>query len=79
MSDIYGRWENRVAPEAIAGMMFPVRCTHCDHVYDLASVTVLQRYADCSVWQCPGSCRLQVDDRGETGWTSRRDYVRLNR
>jgi hypothetical protein len=57
-------------------MISPVRCTHCRHVYDLAAVSVVARYADCSVWQCPG-CKLQVDDRGDTGWKTTKDYVRV--
>ena len=75
--DIFGyRWQLDRAQ--VAGMSQPCRCTHCNRVYDLGTVTVVQRYTDCSVWQCPG-CKLQVDDRGETGWTTRRDYVRLDR
>lgn len=62
----------------ITGMSQPARCTWCQHVYDLGKVEVLQRYADCSVWKCPG-CQVLVDDRGETGWKSRADYVRLAR
>jgi phage FluMu protein Com len=73
-TDIYG-WP--VPYHDVSGMTQPCRCTHCGRVYDLGKVTIVQRYLDCSVWQCPG-CKLQVDDRGETGWTTRRDYVRLD-
>lgn len=59
-------------------MRDPVRCTHCGKVYDLSTVTVVARYLDCSVWLCPGHGG-QVDDRGETGWTTRRDYVRVEK
>ena len=59
-----------------AGMRAPVRCSHCCGVYDLAAVTVTGRYTDCSMWRSP-CCDLLVDDRGETGWKSRGDYVRL--
>ena len=43
-------------------MMMPVECRWCRHVHDAAKVTVVQRYADCSVWRCPG-CNVLVDDR----------------
>lgn len=59
-----------------SGMSSPVRCTHCHNVYDLAAVTVTGRYTDCSMWWSP-CCDLLVDDRYETGWKSRADYVRL--
>lgn len=60
-----------------SGMRIPVRCTHCrGGVYDLAAVNVTARYTDCSMWRSP-CCDLLVDDRGETGWKSRGDYVRL--
>lgn len=64
--------------EQTANMMFPVRCAHCSGVYDLGSVEVTARYADCSMWNAP-CCRRQVDDRGETGWKSRGDYTRIER
>lgn len=60
----------------ISGMRIPVRCAHCQGVYDLATVTVTGRYTDCSMWRSP-CCDLLVDDRGETGWKSRADYARL--
>lgn len=63
---------------ALATMSSPVRCTHCGKIYDMAAVTVEARYTDCSVWKCP-HCRATVDDRGETGWTARRDYERIIR
>jgi hypothetical protein len=78
--DMFGRMPDPVAlaaaREKIAGMMFPVRCTWCGGVYDLAKVEVTARYADCSMWKAP-CCGAQVDDRGETGRKSREDYVRL--
>jgi len=61
-----------------SGMRSPVRCTHCGGIYDLAAVTVTARYTDCSMWRSP-CCDLTVDDRGETGWKSRGDYVRLSK
>ena len=64
--------------QGTAGMMFPARCAYCMHVYDLAAVEVTARYADCSVWKCPG-CGTTVDDRGETGWKSTKDYYPIGR
>lgn len=55
----------------------PVRCRRCRRgVYDLSTVEVTARYADCSVWNAP-CCGAQVDDRGDTGWTGRKDYDRI--
>jgi len=59
-------------------MRDPVRCARCSTVYDLAHVVVIDRYADCSTWRCPG-CGSLVDDRGETGWKLQKDYYRLGR
>jgi hypothetical protein len=60
----------------IAGMFDPVRCARCSGVYDLGTVEVTARYADCSMWKAP-CCGSLVDDRGDTGWKSRKDYERL--
>lgn len=55
-------------------MNSPVRCNRCHRgVYDLGMVEVTARYADCSVWRTP-CCNQTVDDRGQTGWTTRKDY-----
>lgn len=75
----WARYGEFVFPEDHAdtsGMRSPVRCTHCRGVYDLAAVKVTARYTDCSMWRSP-CCDQLVDDRGETGWKSRADYVRL--
>lgn len=56
----------------IAEMTFPVRCSHCRRVYDLASVEVTGRYLDCTLWNAP-CCHRQVDDRS---WP-RKDYEEL--
>lgn len=61
--DIYGRSFER--PDT-TGMMFPVQCIRCGNVHDKANVTVISRYTDCSVWECPG-CHTHVDDR-PVGW-----------
>jgi hypothetical protein len=63
-------------PEAdTAGMMFPVECTRCGHVHDAAKVKTVARYADCTVWACPG-CGSHIDDR-PIGWGG--SARRLNR
>lgn len=43
-------------------MTYPVRCRWCRTVHDAAKVTVIDRYADCSTWKCPG-CGVVLDDR----------------
>jgi len=75
MWDAYGRQLFDMAQ--IDGMHQPVRCLRCNQgVYDLGTVEVTARYADCSVWKAP-CCGSVVDDRGETGWKTFNDYVRL--
>ena len=64
------------AGRGVAAMTFPVRCAHCGGIYDLAKVEVTARYTDCSMWKSP-CCGLLVDDRGDTGWKSRKDYEHL--
>lgn len=39
-----------------------VRHTRCGHTFDRGHVTVVARYADCSVFNCPG-CGAPIDDR----------------
>lgn len=67
-----------VGAAAVEGMFSPARCAYCQGVYDLGMVDVIARYADCSVWKSP-CCGITVDDRGETGWKSKRDYYPLDR
>lgn len=80
---IYSRWTNeflfetRGFPPEAEGMFQPVRC-RCGCVYDLGTVEVTARYADCSVWRAP-CCGRTADDRGETGGKSFSDYTRLER
>jgi hypothetical protein len=69
-------WPRPGDPDVTKGMHQPVRCSFCGGVYDLGKVEVTARYADCSMWKTP-CCGVTADDRGETGWKSRRDYVRL--
>ena len=78
MSEFYGSWYANVRTDPRAsGMSQPVRCNRCHGgVYDLGTVTVTARYADCSMWKAP-CCGATVDDRGETGWKSFSDYTRL--
>lgn len=63
---------------AVAEMFSPVRCAFCRRVYDLGAVEVTGRYADCSVWKTP-CCGMTADDRGDTGWKSRKDYHHIDR
>lgn len=56
----------RLIPADIRGMSFPVRCRFCGCVHDAGSVTVVQRYTDCTTWRCPG-CSTLIDDR-PPGW-----------
>jgi hypothetical protein len=78
----YADWIDRFDPkrghDETAGMVSPVRCAYCSRVYDLGTVTVTARYMDCSVWKSP-CCDRTVDDRGETGWKSIKDYYPLRR
>lgn len=58
----------------MAAMFKPVSCNHCRNgIYDIGKVEVTARYADCSMWKTP-CCGVVVDDRGETGWKSFKDY-----
>lgn len=58
----------------VAAMFKPVSCNRCHNgVYDIGRVEVTARYTDCTMWKTP-CCGSVVDDRGETGWTSRKDY-----
>lgn len=75
--DIFGWMDEQARAEEAGGMTSPVRCTWCNRVYDLGKVEVTARYTDCSMWKSP-CCGVLVDDRGETGWKARRDYVRLD-
>lgn len=63
---------------AMDDMFIAVRCTHCQGIYDLGKVEVTGRYVDCSMWRSP-CCNKLVDDRGETGWKSFKNYVRIER
>lgn len=74
--DQHGWLEREAETASTEGMFSPVRCTWCPKVYDLGTVTVTARYTDCSMWKCPG-CGNTVDDRGDSGWKSRKDYVHL--
>lgn len=63
---------------SIADMFSPVRCAFCNRVYDLGKVEVTARYVDCSMWKTP-CCGVTADDRGETGWKSRKDYYPIDK
>jgi hypothetical protein len=60
--DDSGRFRYIHDAQEAEGMTSPVRCRHCRHVYDLGKVEVTARYADCSMWRCPG-CKILADDR----------------
>lgn len=80
MSDAHGAFsfgrhelfDPRIAAET-DGMGIPVQCTRCGGVYDLGTVAVTARYADCSQWQSP-CCNRTSDDRE---WKSLPDYRRI--
>ncbi len=73
MLDMYGLpLYTEAELDQVAIMFSPGRCT-CGRVYDLGKVEVTARYADCSMWKAP-CCGRAVDDRGETGWKSTKDY-----
>jgi len=43
-------WRDRTRPRVDVGKMSsPVRCTHCQKVYDLGKAEVTARYTDCSI------------------------------
>lgn len=61
--DMQGRvFLDGTTEDKIRGMTSPVRCGACGRIYDLGTVTVTQRYADCSVWKAP-CCKVTTDDR----------------
>ena len=43
-------------------MAMPSRCRSCRVTFDAGHVVVTARYADCSMWRCPG-CGIQHDSR----------------
>jgi len=61
----------------ISTMTSPVRCTRCNHVYDLGAITEYGRYQDCTTWRCPG-CRIGVSDRPHS-WGYDHHYVKLDK
>lgn len=61
--------------ERIRRMGAPVRCLHCGAIYDLQAVTVVARYADCSMFKTP-CCGTSADDRT---WKSMPDFEKLER
>jgi hypothetical protein len=72
--DSYGRLIRRgVDPDEVAAMSSPVECGYCGRVYDVGTVTVTARYADCSVWKSP-CCKRTVDDRPP--WPGSRPGIR---
>lgn len=57
-------------------MMSPARCG-CGQVYDLGSVNVTARYADCSMWTTP--CCHRLTDSRPKGWCEGPGYTELRR
>lgn len=55
--DQYGR-----PMDPAAKMTAPAQCRHCNLLHDAGPVQIVQRYADCSTWRCPG-CKTLIDDR----------------
>lgn len=71
-------WDMKYRGNQADGMTSPVQCAYCRRIYDLGTVEVTARYADCSMWKSP-CCWVTVDDRGETGWKTKKDYYPLTR
>ena len=46
----------------IDGMHSPVECVRCGHVFDLADVKTVHRYADCTTFEMP-CCKFIADNR----------------
>ncbi len=55
------RLKRQPPPPECLEMFKPARCTFCGDYYDLATVTVIARFADCSVWTTP-CCGKTADD-----------------
>lgn len=70
-----GNWFSEAEVE---NMTSPVQCAFCSHIYDLGTVTITASHADCTMWRTP-CCNNVADDRGESGWKSRKDYYTLKR
>lgn len=63
-----------VIKREIKDMYKPVVCTHCNAIYDLADVEVIQRYEDCDVY-CSPCCKTDADTRE---WKNNPDIIPLN-
>lgn len=59
-------WRYLTMRQSTEGMTFPYECTRCGCVHDVAKVTPVGRYLDCTTWKCPG-CGSLIDDR-PIGW-----------
>lgn len=66
--------EERVRHDKVQGMSSPVECK-CGAIYDLTTVTVQGRYADCDTFTTP-CCKRSADTRQ---WKSLPDYTPLRR
>lgn len=73
--DMHGRvLLDGTTEEQIRAMSSPVQC-RCGSVYDLGTVTVTARYADCSMWKAP-CCGHVADDRSP-GWGGLHHYEEI--
>lgn len=68
--------EWKIDQPPVGDMMLPVRCMHCQAIYDIARVHVTARYSDCSVWTSPCCGVCGIDDRP---WTRDRHYREISR
>lgn len=56
-------------------MISPVRCNHCNGIYDLAMVKVNHRFADCDQYTTPCCDYKHADTRT---WKSFKDFENLD-
>jgi len=59
----------------IMKMISPVRCNHCGKTYDLATVKVNHRFADCDQFTTPCCDYKHADTRT---WKSFKDFENLD-
>lgn len=76
IADAEGNCTLVVKQEDILGMGLPVKCNHCGKVYDLTTVKVSHRYADCDQFITP-CCDYRFADTRT--WKSFLDYERLDK
>ncbi len=57
-----GTFETLGETDKLKAMHHPVKCNYCGRAYDLGTVKVLHRYADCTEFEST-CCKRRVDDR----------------